>query len=300
MKRLIVNADDFGLAESINRGIALGHNDGILSSASLLANGPAFQDAAVLARQLPRLSLGVHLNLSQGKPLSPAIRVATLVNTAGNLYLTPPRLWLRIITGKITLEHIYCEFHAQIRRVFDSGITPTHLDAHMHVHVLPQLSPMLVSLAREFGIRYVRCPAEKLAATLPLLWKVAGPSLRAAKRLTIAYAVSSFAKSLRSKLRAAGLGCSDAFLGLAHTGFLDATTLRALLSVVPDGVTELICHPGYNDPAVKTFGGELTAEREPEIAALISSQTKDALNDLQIRLANFNDLNQNAASAQPV
>jgi chitin disaccharide deacetylase len=298
MKQLIVNADDFGLAESINRGIALVHTNGILTSASLLANGSAFQNATVLARRLPRLSVGVHLNLSQGEPISPAIRIPTLVNSEGKLHLAPLQLWIKIITGKIRLEHIHREFHAQVRRAFESGITPTHLDGHLHVHVLPQLSPMLVSLAREFRIRYVRCPSENLAATLPLLWRVSGPSIVAVKRSTIAYAVSSFAKSLRGQLRAAGLSCSDAFFGLSHTGFMDEKTLRDLLAVVPNGTTELMCHPGYDSPEVTAVGGKLTAEREAEIAALISPQIKDALYRCKIRLTNFQDLEQNTAAVQ--
>jgi predicted glycoside hydrolase/deacetylase ChbG (UPF0249 family) len=240
----------------------------------------------------------VHLNLSQGEPISPAAGISTLVNSEGQLHLAPWQLWIRMITGKIRLEHIHCEFHAQIRKVLELGVTPTHLDGHLHVHVLPQLSPLLVSLAREFRIQCVRCPSENLAATLPLIWRATGPTLVAAKRSTIAYAVSCFAKSLRGQLQAAGLRCSDAFFGLSHTGFMDEKTLRDLLAVVPDGTTELMCHPGYNSPELAAVGGKLTAEREAEIAALISPQIKDALHRCKIRLTNFQDLKQNTATAQ--
>jgi predicted glycoside hydrolase/deacetylase ChbG (UPF0249 family) len=106
--------------------------------------------------------------------------------------------------------------------VFDAGITPTHLDGHLHVHVLPQLSPILIALAREFGIRRARCPAEDLGATLPLLWKNSGASIAALERSAIAYAVNSLARRFKEQLRIAGIACPDAFLGLAHTGFLDA------------------------------------------------------------------------------
>lgn len=298
MKQLIVNADDFGLAESINRGIALAHTDGILTSASLLANACAFQHATVLARQLPRLSIGVHLNLSQGKPVSPEIQVSTLLNKKGMLHLAPLPLWIRILTGRVRLEHIECELRAQIRKVFEAGITPTHLDGHLHVHVLPQLSSLLVSIAREFRIQYVRCPVEDVAAALPLLWSTTGPGIAAMKRSAISYAVSSFGESLRGQLRAVGLTCSDAFLGLSHTGFLNGKSLLKLLAIVPEGTTELMCHPGYNSRDVTAFGGELTAERESELTALISPEIKHALDMFKIGLTNFHSLKQNPAFAQ--
>src|SRR5438445_686312 len=149
MKRLIVNADDFGLAESVNRGIIVAHRDGILTSTSLLANGSAFDQAIALSRQFPRISVGVHLNISQGKPVSPAARISRLVNERGELHLSPFRLWMRILTRKIALEEIRTEFRAQILKVFDAGLTPTHLDGHLHVHILPQLSSIVIALTRE-------------------------------------------------------------------------------------------------------------------------------------------------------
>ena len=262
MKRLIVNADDFGLAESVNRGIMESHRDGILTSASLLTNGLAFEQAVALSRQLPNLSVGVHLNISEGTPLSPAGRIPTLVNEHGKLHLTPLLLSIGILAGKVRRDDIRSECRAQILRAFDVGLKPTHLDGHLHVHILPQMSSIMLDLAREFHIRHVRCPAENLEVTLPSLWNLGGRRIAALKRFAIAYGVSSFARPFRERLRVAGLPRSDAFYGLVHTGFLDAKALSALLRFVPDGVTEFMCHPGYASPELESLGGSLSRSRE--------------------------------------
>ena len=293
MKLLIVNADDFGLTESINRAIMVAHRDGILTSASLLANGPAFDQAIASSQQFPQLSVGVHLNISEGRPVSPAARIPSLVNGRGELHLSPFHLWVRILTGQISLEDIHSECRAQVLKLLDAGLGPSHLDGHLHVHVLPQLSHILIALAREFCIPYVRCPAEDLGATLPALWKIAGTGIATLERSAIAYGVSSFARRLREQLRMAGLFCPDAFLGLAHTGFLDTKSLSALLALVPNGTTELMCHPGYAIAQVESVDGGLARAREAEVVGLTAPQVKEILGSLGIRLSNFRDLEAN-------
>ena len=296
MKWLIVNADDFGLAESVNRGIIVAHRDGILTSTSLLANGPAFQHAVASSGPLPQLSIGVHLNLSQGTPVLPASRIPSLVDDRGELHFTPFQLWRRISRRRICLDEIHAECRAQILKVLEGGVTPTHLDGHLHVHVLPELSSIVIDLAREFGIRSVRSPTEDLERTLPSLSKALGPSLAALKRSAIAYVVNSLASGFRKRMRGAGLLCPDAFVGMVHSGLLNARSLSALLSTVPEGTTELMCHPGYTSAQVESLGGELTTAREAELLALTAPETKVALRSLGIHLINFRDFEKNLSS----
>lgn len=290
MKRLIVNADDFGLTESVNRGIVVAHREGILTSTSLLANGLAFDEAIASSRQLPHLSVGVHLNISGGTPISPAGRIPSLLNERGQLHFSPLRIWFRILGGQISLEDIRSEFRAQILKVFDAGLTPTHVDGHLHIQVLPQLAAIVIDLAREFGIRHVRCPAENLEATVPLLWKFEAAGIPALERAAIAFAVTSFARPLKEQLSKNGLVSSDAFYGLIHTGFLDAKMLAALLHLVPEGTTELMCHPGYRSSALESLGGKLVRSREAEVLALTAREIKETVGTLGIRLTNFSDL----------
>jgi predicted glycoside hydrolase/deacetylase ChbG (UPF0249 family) len=174
-------------------------------------------------------------------------------------------------------------------KVLEAGIAPTHLDGHLHVHLLPQLSPVLIRLAHEFAIRHVRCPTEDLEITLPLIWRINGNSLAALKRSTVAYGVSSFAGRFREHLRRSGFTCPNTFFGVAHTGFLDANALSVLLALVPNGTTELMCHPGYNSAELESFGGSLTREREVELLALTAPEINDLVGNLAIRLVNFSD-----------
>jgi chitin disaccharide deacetylase len=289
MKQLIVNADDFGLTEDVNRGIIVAHRDGILTSTSLLANGSAFEQAVNSSRKLVQLSVGVHLNLSQGNPVSPASRIPSLVNKQGELHLSPLNLWTKLLRKQLSLEDIHTECRAQILKVFEAGIAPRHLDGHLHVHLLPQLSPVLIRLAQELGIRHVRCPTEDLAITLPLIWRIQGNSLAVLKRSAVAYGVSSLAGRFKERLRTSGLTCPNAFLGLAHTGFLDAKALGVLLTLVPNSTTELMCHPGYDSAELESFGGNLTLEREIELLALTAPEVKELVGNLGIRLVNFRD-----------
>lgn len=290
MKRLIVNADDFGLAESVNDAIIATQDFGILTSASLLANGSAFGHAVAANLEFPDLSLGVHLNLSSGTPVSDAARIPTLVNQRGELYMNPISLGMGLLQRRIRLEHIRAEFRAQVIKIFDAGVAPTHLDGHLHVHVLPQIAPLVIEIAREFGIRCIRCPAEDLETTLPLLWRHGDACLAALKRSAIAYGVTSFAQRFREQLRSNGLVCPDAFCGLAHTGFLNTRTLSELLASIRDGVTELMCHPGYASAELQSAGGDLTNSRGSEVVALTAPQIRRTVERLGIRLISFRDV----------
>lgn len=290
MKRLIVNADDFGLTNGVNRGIVVAHREGILTSTSLLANGLAFDDAVASSRQLPHLSVGVHLNISAGTPVSPAGRIPSLLNEHGQLHIGPFRVWIGILTGQIRLEDIRSECRAQILKVFDAGLTPTHLDGHLHVHVLPQVAPIAMALAHEFHIRHVRCPDEDLEATLPLLWKLQPTCIGALERSAIALAVTSRARPLREQLRQHSLLSSDAFYGLVHAGFLDVKTMAALVQLVPEGTSELVCHPGFSSSELESLGGKLVRSRESELLALTAPEIKETVRTLGIRLTNFRDL----------
>jgi len=290
MKRLIVNADDFGLAESVNDAIIATHDFGILTSASLLANGSAFGHAVAASLEFPGLSLGVHLNLSSGTPVLDPALVPTLVNRHGDFYMNPLSLGIGLLRRRIRLEHIRAECRAQVIKIFDAGVTPTHLDGHLHVHVLPQIAPLVIDIAREFRIRCIRCPAEDLETTLPSLWRHRQASLAAWKRSAIAYGVTSLAQRFREQLRDTGLVCPDAFCGLAHTGFLNARTLSEILASIRSGVTELMCHPGYASAELQSSGGDLTNARGTEVVALTAPQIKRTVERLGIRLISFRDV----------
>jgi predicted glycoside hydrolase/deacetylase ChbG (UPF0249 family) len=162
IKRLIVNADDFGLHESINAGIIQAYRDGCVTSATLIAGGAAFDQAVNLARQCPDLGVGVHLTLVGLHPVAHS-DVHSLLTGDGSFwpdYFTFTRQYLK---GRIKPEHIETELRCQLQKVVGNGIKITHLDSHQHLHVLPGFPRIIVKLAREFGIERIRIPAEPVS-----------------------------------------------------------------------------------------------------------------------------------------
>jgi hopanoid biosynthesis associated protein HpnK len=284
---LIVNADDFGMTEGVNRGILESHQRGIVTSTTLLATGAAFESAVAAGREHPRLGIGVHLNLSEGLPVSPSVKIPSLVNSRGRLHLTPGKLCFAIITGRVRLADIETELRAQITKVMNAGITPTHVDGHMHVHVLPGVSKSVVKVAQEFHIPAMRCPVEPIAA----LRGTKAQNESRTKRRLISLAVSANALKLRRLVRNAGLAYPAHFYGIFATGYLDTQAIAQILQSVPEAASpsELMCHPGYIDAALAETGGELQQQRETERAALTSPETLRELSSQNIKLVTYRD-----------
>jgi hopanoid biosynthesis associated protein HpnK len=297
MRELIVNADDFGLTRQVSQGIIDAHREGIVTSTTLLANGAAFDTAVSMSVRTPRLGIGVHLNLSEGTPVSSKSKIPTLLDARGRLHLAPGRLWIEILKRKLSLSEVELELQAQIEKVIRAGISPTHLDGHKHVHVLPGISDIVIRLAQEFGISPVRCPVKEA----PNLRRLLRFSLGAAqtpiiKQYLVGQAVSGFAQQFRRKLAEAGLICPSYFYGLSETGFLDVQSLQDVLSRVSKGTSELMCHPGYVDSDLVRTGTRLLSQREIEIQALIAPQVRKLVTDQGIRLVSYGHL---AGSRQP-
>jgi len=288
MKRLIVNADDFGLTRLVSQGILDAHHHGIVTSTSLMANGGAFEEAVTMAMGAPRLRVGVHLALTEGIPVSPALEVPTLVDAHGQLYLTARQLLNRIVTQRISLREIEIEFRAQIAKVLRAGIALTHLDGHQHLHVLPGISEIVIRLARQFGIPSVRCPVEELPLAC-LLRCLQDRQSGVFRQCLAGRAVSWFARRFRLKLAHAGLNYPAHFYGLSQTGLLNVEILEEIMRGLPEGVSELMCHPGYADPLLAKTGTRLLAQREVESRALMSPRTRELAISEGIQLVSYSE-----------
>jgi hopanoid biosynthesis associated protein HpnK len=290
MKKLIVNADDFGLTVKVNQAIIDGHCSGLIGSTSLLANGEAFESAVGLSRQAPRLGVGIHLNLTEGKPVALASGISSLVNGQGVFARKPAKLWGAIILRRVSTVDIEKELRAQIEKVLAAGIVATHLDSHKHVHALPALGRMTIKLARQYGIPAIRRVAER--------WPALGYLLRRypqAKTTIIRQRLKSFALALLSRgwsrpCWRAGIACAEHFYGLTPTGFLDEELLREILCHLPDGTSELMCHPGFVDQALRKTPTRLLQQREVEYQALTRPAIKVLAKDLGVQLINYGDL----------
>ncbi len=283
MKRLIVNADDFGLCASVNRGILEAHRDGIVTSATLLANAPGFTEAVALARGAPGLGVGVHLNLTRGRAVSPAAAVPSLLRGDGAFAHAPGGLALGLLRHQVALEDIRREWEAQIARVREAGITPTHLDGEKHVHLHPALLRVAIGLARAHGIGALRAGAEP-----GLLARLAPANPQWYKCLVLAV----LGRRARRRAAAAGQRAPDRVLGVLDAGRLDGDRLGRLLGRIGDGVTELICHPGYDSEELRrlvadTGGGYLLRAREAEVRALAAPGLRRALREREIALIHY-------------
>ncbi len=271
MKRsrlLIVNADDFGFTRDVNRGIVDAHRHGILTAATLMANGAAFDDAVGLARQTPALDIGCHLVLTGGR---------SVANPSRELPATVPALAAAIAARRLSIEG---ELAAQIRRVLDAGLQPTHLDTHKHTHLLPPVLDAVAALAGEFGIRWVRRPFDfpRTGGGMPLWMRAAAIGIRVLQR--------RFERILaRHDCRA-----TDHFAGFQMTGRFRTRQLADLIRNLPDGLTEFMCHPGFATAELLAARTRLKGSRQRELEALTSPETRRAVEDAGVRLVSYRDL----------
>ncbi len=266
---LIVNADDFGYARDVNEGIVEAHRHGILTAATLMANGAAFEHAVALARQTPSLDVGCHLVLVGGrsvlppyKPLPASVGAFLRAAAAGRL-------------------RIYDELSAQVRKVIGAGVTPTHLDTHKHTHLLPPVLDAVGRIAREYGIRWVRRPFD-----FPLGAPGAVPfGVRATSR-GLGFVRNGFHRTL------ARYGCrtTDHFAGFQITGRFRVEELRQLIGALPAGITELMSHPGYCQEELRSSPTRLKESREQELAALIAPEVRREIEARGVRLVRYRDL----------
>lgn len=290
MKNLIVNADDLGWTSGVNRGIEEGHRRGLITSASLLANGRAFAEGILVAKNNPELGVGVHLNLSDGPPAAPPSSVKGLLNRKGELEGGPETLLLRMATGGLRREEVEREWDAQIQKILDEGIQPTHLDGHKHVHMLPGLFEAALRLAKKHGIVAIRVSHEdsKLRAVLS-----SGKEQKNSvviKQGVQARGLKLLAHDAKELAHRAGVATTDYFCGIAQTGVLMREGVERLLEILPEGSTELMCHPGYADEELRKSRTRLQQSRQTELDILTDPSIRKLVATRAIRLINFKDM----------
>jgi predicted glycoside hydrolase/deacetylase ChbG (UPF0249 family) len=268
-KQLVVNADDFGFTPDVNQGIVEAHRNGILTAATLMANGEAFDDAVRQARETPTLDIGCHLVLIGGR--SPVtgkafpFTVAQLVGALARREIRP-----------------YEELAAQVRRILAAGIEPTHLDTHKHTHLAPPVLDAVARIGQEFGIRWVRRPFD-----FPL--NALGGAVPVMKRMT-SRALGVLRRRFHRTLESRGCRFTDHFAGFQITGRFRTAELVELLALIPAGTTELMCHPGRCGPALRQARTRLKESREHELEALVSPEARAALARHGIELVNYRAL----------
>lgn len=307
-RRILITADDFGWTDGHNLAVERAARAGTLNRASLLANGAAFAGAVIAARRCPRLGVGVHLTLCEGRPLSESAPVGASANpgSSGSFSVSlsgsssgsfpasrpsqPGRTGLgallrsdgafhdglgavvgSYVRGRLDVGAVGREWRLQIERVLDAGLSLTHLDGHKHVHLLPPLLALTIELAREYGVPYVRVPLEA-----PSLALGAAPG-----RVPGWLVLSRLAQKARARVRAAGLETSDHFVGFARSGAMTRERLLDAVAKARTGLTEIMVHPALRSAQfAAVLGGYAWARSyrsEDEAAALCDDTLRAAL-----------------------
>ncbi len=287
MKNLIVNADDFGWTDGVNRGILEAFQNGIVTSTSLLANGAAFAGAVEAARSAPGLGVGVHLNLSDGPSVANREAVTNLLNHTGEFTGGPESLLLRHARRGLALAEVEREWEAQIHKVRNAGIEPTHLDGHKHVHMLPGLFEIALRLAKRNNIGAIRVSLEASSLRAALSSGSKQNSAVVLKQGVQARGLKLLAREARERAERAGISTADYFCGIAQTGQLTREGVAQFLKILPEGTTELMCHPGYADAALQRSSTRLQKSRQSELVILTDTGIRNLVAWQGIRLIDY-------------
>jgi hopanoid biosynthesis associated protein HpnK len=290
VRRLIVNADDFGFTAGINRAIVEAHTRGIVTSSTLMANGRALQDAVRLAKTVPALSVGCHVILIDGEPVLDAKRLPSLTSrrsSRARFRDGVKTFATRALTGRLDPDEIEAEASAQIRKLQSAGLNVSHADTHKHTHLFPAVLRPLLRAARASGVYAIRNPfgPRKPLKSSELLVRPGLWTRYAEVRI-----LRTLAAKFRDLARREGFATPDGTLGIVVTGALDEKLFRAIAAVVPDGTWEFVCHPGYNDNDLKAASTRLRESREIELRVLTMPEVRELLSKEGISLISYREL----------
>jgi hopanoid biosynthesis associated protein HpnK len=270
-RRLIVNADDFGRSRSINEAVIRAHRDGILTSASLMVNEPACAEAVALARQNPRLGVGLHLTFLCGHAALSQRNIPGLVNSKGELTNNPAAAGFRYFFQRNLREQLRAEMHAQCARFRETGLQLDHVNGHLHLHLHPTLFGILMEDATELGLRGIRLTFDPFWLNL----RIASGHL--AYRAMHAVIFHTLAARARPAIKRHGFKHTNAVFGLLQNAHVDEDYVLALLARLPAGNSELYSHPSLD-------------EFKNEFDALISLRVRQQVDRLGIELIRYQDL----------
>jgi predicted glycoside hydrolase/deacetylase ChbG (UPF0249 family) len=290
--RLIINADDFGLTTGINRAVAELHRANALTSATLMATGPAFDDAVAIARANPTLGVGCHIVLTDGTPVSPPQSIPTLLGPDGKTFRPSLIDFVQaLLRGRIREEDIEREATAQIEKLQQARLNVTHLDTHKHTHLFPAVARPLLRVAERCSIKSIRSPFEPAWCN-----HLKHGALR--RRLQM-HLLNRFRPHFYriAQIRNHSIVTTNGTVAISATGSLTATTLQEVLDALPtDGTYELCCHPGYNNADLDAIPTRLRATRDIEREALLALIPKLSAQPNAPTLINYGDLSPNGVT----
>jgi len=276
MKRLVVTADDFGVAPEVNDAVEQGHRDGILTAASLMVSAPAAGDAVARAKALPHLRVGLHLVLVEGKPTLPKSAVPDLVDAQG-MFRTD---MVAAGAAMFFLARVRRQLEAEIEAQFDAfratGLALDHVNAHKHFHLHPTIATTILRVGKRYGLRAIRVPLEPRQVLA---------RIEPGANVPMALVTTPWAHLSRARFRAAGMLVPDAVFGLAWSGAMTAARLLGMLENLPEGLSEIYLHPATGSYA-RCAPGYRYAD---ELAALVAPRVAEAARNSAIARGGFAD-----------
>jgi len=247
----------------------------------LMANMPACDMAIGLAKDHPSLGVGLHFNITQGRPVASASLVSSLIDGRGEFWGTSAALLGRALAGRLNTEEVIIELRAQIEKALQAGLRLTHLDSHKHTHALPQICKAIIATINDYGINAIRLPREEWrfdrdARSFKLIAQSAG-----------AFGVSQLCRISDSALKRSNVKTPDYFFGVSRTGFWTKSWMIEMIERLPEGVSELMCHPGYNDAELDSVKTRLRESRMNELMLLTDPDIVAKLKENDVKLINF-------------
>ncbi|MFN6035416.1 MAG: hopanoid biosynthesis-associated protein HpnK, partial [Dolichospermum sp.] len=273
MSYLIINADDFGFSHDVNAAIIQAHEEGILTSTSLMVTGDAAQEAIALAKNHPHLAVGLHLVLVCGKSVLPPAQIPHLVDSQGNFSHNPTQAGLNYQFNQATRAELRLEISAQLEKFRNSGLNLAHVDGHLHLHVHPVILNILTEFAAEFKIKFIRLPSEELTKNLKIdrrnlltkiIWSIVFGQLR------------NYGEGL---LKDHHINFADRVYGLLQTGNMSEEYLLSLIPQIEAELVEIYAHPALVNTDINN-GGEI------ELKALLSHKVRELLTVKGFELSN--------------
>ena len=279
MKKIIVNADDFGRHELINRAVERAFNSGFLKSTTLMAGGAAFEDAVKLAKKISGLGVGIHFTLANGNPVLPPKEIPTLVTEEGIFYGDYVKFLKRYLSRKISLVEVRAELAAQLEKIQRAGLKLTHFDSHQHLHHIPGITEITLDLAQAAGIKSMRVANTKLFdGELDSLGKFLGR-----------FGLGSLAKFAAHLAHKKNFATPEHFAGIVAGESVSENFMLNLIENLREGTTEVMLHPGTDNKILQNFC-EWNHDFEEELAAVTSPKVLNLLAEKNIDVINFADL----------
>ena len=270
-RRLIVNADDFGLSASVNAAVIRAHREGVLTTASLMVNEPGFVEAVQLARENPRLGVGLHLTLLMGHSALPPEKIPGLVNSRGEFSNSPVGVGLSYFFKRSLREQLRAEIRAQFEKFHATGLPLDHVNGHLHLHLHPIVFKILMADAHQLHIRHLRLTRDCFARSR----RMAGGKWF--YRTSHAAIYDWLSRRAREPLRQCGIRHAQITFGLLQDSRVDEDYILKLLPELPPGDSELYSHPSLD-------------KFKHEFDALVSPRVREQIDKLGIQLIRYQDL----------